>query len=347
MSITALDIQQEGFEHSIRGYDVVQVDDFLERVAQEVDNLNNTISELEAELEQAREDAAKNAGNEKDDEKLKRASARQLERAKKAENRAIEAEARAQRAEEKAQELEEKLAPLKQKLTEKSEMDAVISNAIISAQRSADTLKESARAEGERLYRESEAKARELIRIALEEKQRILAEIKVLETSADKFRENYKRLLARFSTQADDSFNTLGSPKIPDSVLDDMLPKYEDIDLDELQKQREDDKQDYSGNFGRNRRSSDSDFSFDTDTRSKSDLSSFSKESFGSSGSFGAKSKFSSSDDFNINDAKDTHASSSAKKDLGGRKKTGNTGVIAASMSELLDDSALIDGSDK
>ena len=347
MSITALDIQQEGFEHSIRGYDVVQVDDFLERVAQEVDNLNNTISELEAELEQAKKKAVKNITSDESDEKLKRASARQLERAKKAENRAIEAEARAQKAEEKAQELEEKLAPLKQKLTEKSEMDAVISNAIISAQRSADTLKESARAEGERLYRESEAKARELIRVALEEKQRILAEIKALETSADKFRENYRRLLAHFSAQADDSFNSLTSPKIPDGVLDDMLPKYEDIDLDELQKQRDSDKQDYSDNFGRSRHSSSSDFSFNTDTRTESDLNSFSKESFGSSDSYGAKSKFSSSDDFDIKDAKDMRASSGAKKDLGGRKKTGNTGVIAASMSELLDDSALIDGSDK
>ncbi len=345
MGITALDIQQEGFEHSIRGYDVVQVDDFLERVAQEVDNLNKTIAELEDELEQAKEEAAKGAASSASDEKLKRASAKQLERAKKAEARAIEAEERAQMAEKRAEELKEKLAPLEQKLTEKSEMDAVISNAIISAQRSADTLKESARAEGERLYRESEAKARELIRIALEEKQRILTEIKALEMSADKFRENYKRLLARFSTQADDSFHSLGSPKIPDSVVDDMLPSYDDIDLDNLQNQKDnDDKFSASEGYSKKRRSSSSKFSFDDGAKSSSDLSSFSKESFGSNDSFTKKDSYSDDDDFKI---KGRYASSGLEQSESGRKKTGNTGVIAASMSELLDDSALIDDSDK
>ena len=330
MSITALDIQQEGFEHSIRGYDVVQVDDFLERVAQEVDNLNNTITDLESQLEEAKEAASKQTELALDEAKIKKANEKQLKLAKRAEvraheaeTRAREAEARAKQAEKEAEELQEKLAPLQQKLTEKSEMDAVISNAIISAQRSADTLKESARAEGERLYRESEAKARELIRTALGEKQRILAEVDSLQLSAEKFRENYKRLLSRFNAQAQEGFNALGTPKIPDNIIDDMLPKYEEIDLGTVDEDTRYKSGSMSGISSRSSSAS-SKFSFDDDLDAASELSSFSKESFGTKKSFGASSK--------LNE--------------GGRKKTGNTGVIAASMSELLDDTALIDDSD-
>ena len=53
MSITALDIQQQGFEHSLRGYDVEQVDVFLERVAQEVDGLVTENEQLKEQLEAA------------------------------------------------------------------------------------------------------------------------------------------------------------------------------------------------------------------------------------------------------------------------------------------------------
>ena len=53
MSITALDIQQQGFEHSLRGYDVEQVDVFLERVAQEVDALVTENEQLKEQLESA------------------------------------------------------------------------------------------------------------------------------------------------------------------------------------------------------------------------------------------------------------------------------------------------------
>ena len=53
MGITALEIQNEGFEHGLRGYDVKQVDEFLERVATEVDAMNAEIDELKAKLEEA------------------------------------------------------------------------------------------------------------------------------------------------------------------------------------------------------------------------------------------------------------------------------------------------------
>ena len=59
MAITMQDIQDEGFEHALRGYDVGQVDVFLERVANEVDAMNKRIEELESELKEAKDEISK------------------------------------------------------------------------------------------------------------------------------------------------------------------------------------------------------------------------------------------------------------------------------------------------
>lgn len=224
MSITALDIQQEGFEHSMRGYDITQVDEFLERVAQEVDAMNTQIAQLQQRLDEA--PAMQPAPEPIVDTAAVDAATR---RATEAEQRLAAAEARSRQAESKLSQLQEKFAPLQRQLDEKNEMDSAISNAFISAQRSADALKEDARAEGERIYRESEAKAREFIREALSEKQRILNEIDALENSAARFREDYKKLLSRFAGEAENDFANLRPPQIPDNIVNDVLPKYEDL----------------------------------------------------------------------------------------------------------------------
>ena len=222
MTITALDIQQEGFEHSMRGYDITQVDEFLERVAQEVDAMNAQIAQLQQRLAEAPAAVAEPVV---DTAALDAATRRATE----AEQRLAAAEARSRQAESKLAQLQEKFAPLQRQLDEKNEMDSAISNAFISAQRSADALKEDARAEGERIYRESEAKAREFIREALSEKQRILNEIDALENSAARFREDYKKLLSRFAGEAENDFANLRPPQIPDNIVNDVLPKYEDL----------------------------------------------------------------------------------------------------------------------
>ncbi len=58
MAITKEDIQNEGFEHSMRGYNVEQVDIFLERVAKEVDVMNTRIAELETQLANSKAELA-------------------------------------------------------------------------------------------------------------------------------------------------------------------------------------------------------------------------------------------------------------------------------------------------
>ena len=52
MAITAADIQNVSFSIDRKGYDVDEVDVFLERVAEEIDTMNQRIAALVAELDE-------------------------------------------------------------------------------------------------------------------------------------------------------------------------------------------------------------------------------------------------------------------------------------------------------
>ena len=54
MAITASDIHNQSFSIDRKGYDVDEVDVFLEHVADEIDILNDTIAQLQAQLEEDR-----------------------------------------------------------------------------------------------------------------------------------------------------------------------------------------------------------------------------------------------------------------------------------------------------
>lgn len=238
MGITAQDIQNEGFEHSLRGYDVGQVDAFLERVAAEVDAMNRIIADLESQLTAANEQLAAVVGPEVDtasaeqiaaaentSEELDKANAKMADALVRAEDAEGKLKAALQRAE--ASELQ--VGKLKEQLAEKNKLDSAISEAFISAQRSADALKEEARAEGERIYREAEGKAREFIREALAKKASIYSEIDALQKSSDSFRQRYIGMVEGFAAQAKESFSNLEPPEIPDNIVNEMLPDMENI----------------------------------------------------------------------------------------------------------------------
>lgn len=235
MSITAMDIQQQGFEHSLRGYDVEQVDDFLERVATEVGAMTAEIDSLKAQLAsapqatQAIEQPASGDGD-------RIAQAEAAAKAAADQARAIASQAKA--TEDELARAKATIAELDKKLAEKDTMDSTISNAFISAQRaadsmltearnSADALKEEARAEGERIYRESEAKARDFIREALLEKQRLENEIDALSASCDEFRAQYRALVEHFVAEADRRFSDIKPPVVTEAAVSAALPVIE------------------------------------------------------------------------------------------------------------------------
>ncbi|MDR2673012.1 MAG: DivIVA domain-containing protein [Coriobacteriales bacterium] len=176
MALTALDIQNQSFGTSRHGYDPQEVDVFLERIATETDNFNRALQEARSQIE-----AAEN-----------RAKAAEYQA-----NQAIKATQAAQAAQ-SAKGSTEAVATEKQ-----------IAQAFIAAQRSADDLRESARKESEKVYREAEMRARDIVRDALAEKQRILEEIDRLRVSTEKFRTEYLALLNHFSADAQKTMPTI------------------------------------------------------------------------------------------------------------------------------------------
>ena len=103
-------------------------------------------------------------------------------------------------------EAQTRYADYERRLSEHHQDDSVISNAIISAQRSAEAIKKEAREAGDKVYREAEAKSRDILRDALAEKQKTLEEIDRLKSSRDSFRLDYLALLQKFVKQAEETF---------------------------------------------------------------------------------------------------------------------------------------------
>lgn len=175
MSITALEIQEVRFGEVKRGYDPNEVDEFLERVAADVDTLNRALSEAAA-------------------------------RIKSAERRAEEAEAQlAQAATQVPVPLAVPYTPPPapvESVGEAAISGEVIAKAFIAAQKSADAIQEEARREAEKVYREAESRGRDIVREALSEKQKTLEELGRLRESCEKFRTEYLSLLRYFQSDA-------------------------------------------------------------------------------------------------------------------------------------------------
>jgi cell division initiation protein len=189
MSITALEIQEVRFGEAKKGYDPNEVDEFLERVAADVDTLNRALTEAAA--------------------RIKAAEAR----AKEAEQRAAEAASAPSAAPSAAVVA---AAPA----SESSVSEDVIAKAFIAAQRSADALQEEARKEAEKVYREAESKGRDIVREALAEKQKTLAELDRLRESSESFRTEYLSLLKHFQADAQKRL----------SAFEDIMPSKSNIE---------------------------------------------------------------------------------------------------------------------
>ena len=172
MAITAKEIQEQGFEHSRKGYDVQEVDDFLEHVAKEVDALNRQNAELRVSLAEAQE-ATRVASPGESSHAL-----------------SIElAEAQSQ------------ISELKGKLAERTADAEAISSAIIAAQKSADKIRQDARDDAKRIYNEAENKAREVIREALDRKKRTLEDVEHLKETRSSLQSEFFALIHKFEEQ--------------------------------------------------------------------------------------------------------------------------------------------------
>lgn len=169
MAITPADIQAQTFSEAKRGYDPAEVDVFLETLSSEVDAMLAKIVDLKGRLT---------------------ATEQQL------------ADAQAQLAPAQAV----PAAPVAAPAPDFSAQERQISAALIAAQQTAETIVNDANENAERIRNEADAKAREVIRQALTEKQAELEEIDRLKASREEFKAEYLKLIQHFMDDAQNSF---------------------------------------------------------------------------------------------------------------------------------------------
>ncbi|MDO4436948.1 MAG: DivIVA domain-containing protein [Coriobacteriaceae bacterium] len=172
MAITPADIQAQTFSEAKRGYDPAEVDVFLEQLASEVDAMLNKIVDLKTRLTATEQELAS------------------------AQAQAAQAQAAPAPAP----------APAPVASPEFTATAQQISAALITAQQSADNIIAEARENADRIRNEADAKAREVIRQALAEKQNEINEIDRLKASREEFKAEYLKLIQHFMDEAQNEF---------------------------------------------------------------------------------------------------------------------------------------------
>ena len=191
MAITAQDIHNQSFAIDRKGYDVDEVDVFLEHVADEIDLLNQQVAELEAALEEARAEAE--------------ASPVKVDTTSVEISSMTDADLAPMIAEKDAV-----IRDLEDQLAEKRANDSAISQALIIAQRSADEIIVKANAQASETMQDAREEADRIISRANADKQAVIDATRKLEDEREDTREGYADLLRDLIEDATRKLNDLG-----------------------------------------------------------------------------------------------------------------------------------------
>lgn len=193
MAITASDIHNQSFSIDRKGYDVDEVDVFLEHVADEIDILNETIENLQAQLEESRFsgfDAPASAT---------------VAITETAVSTADDAEWEAQLAQKDAI-----IGDLERQLEDKRADGNAIAQALIIAQRSADEILAKANANATETIQDARDEAQRIIDRANTDRQDVLDAIRKLQDEREDAREEYADLLKDFIADASRKLADIG-----------------------------------------------------------------------------------------------------------------------------------------
>jgi cell division initiation protein len=187
MAITSEDIQNQSFNIDRKGYDVDEVDVFLEHVADEIDALNARIAELEAQLDGAGDTDDSYAG-------FETVAMDPVDLA--AEEDGLES------VEEEDFETSARIADLERQLSEKKANDKAIAQALVIAQRTADETIAKADDEADAIVADARAEASRIIADANADKQEILDEMRKLDEDCEEMRGRFQTVLKDFISDA-------------------------------------------------------------------------------------------------------------------------------------------------
>ena len=196
MAITSAEIHNQSFSIDRKGYDVDEVDVFLEHVADEIDGMNAQIAQLENQL---------------DDRKFEG-----FDTPARVEAPVVVTDDAA------LAEKDARIADLERQLEAKKADDNAIAQALIIAQRSADEIIANANAQAAATIKDAEDEGTRIVDKAEAERQKVLDAIKKLEDDREDAREDYQELLTDFIADATRKLAEIGgeipTPSLPASA---------------------------------------------------------------------------------------------------------------------------------
>lgn len=184
MAITAAEIHNMSFSIDRKGYDVDEVDVFLEHVADEIDEMNKQIAQLESQIDDSRFEGFDTP-----------AHAEPVQTGPSAEELA---------------ERDARIADLERQLEAKKADDNAIAQALIIAQRSADEILSNANVQAANTIQDAKDEAQRILDRVEGEKQDVLDAIKKLEDDREDVREEYQELLKDFISDASRKLTEIG-----------------------------------------------------------------------------------------------------------------------------------------
>lgn len=199
MAITSAEIHNQSFSIDRKGYDVDEVDVFLEHVADEIDGLNEQIADLQDQLNDSKFDGFDTPATPVEAEP---AAAPVASAPVAADNSAELSEAR------------ERIAELEHQLAEKTADGNAIAQALIIAQRSADEILAKANATAAETIQDAKEEAQRIIDRANNDKQDVIDSIRKLEDDREDAREEYQELLTDFINDASRKLAEIGGANI-------------------------------------------------------------------------------------------------------------------------------------
>ena len=196
MAITSAEIHNQSFSIDSKGYDVDEVDVFLEHVADEIDALNEQIASLQG---QVSDDAF--AGFDRP---------AVIEEEEPAQPEPTPAPAAPAIDESVLAEKDARIAELERQLEAKKADDNAIAQALIIAQRSADEILAKANNTAAETIQDAKDEAQRIIDRANNDKQDVIDAIRKLEDDREDAREEYQELLTDFINDASRKLAEIG-----------------------------------------------------------------------------------------------------------------------------------------
>lgn len=201
MAITAADIHNQSFSIDRKGYDVDEVDVFLEHVAEEIDILNDQIEQLEQQLDDSAFAGFDAPVAPVEDEP--------------AESAPVAAGVDAAEYEDALAEKDALIADLERQLSDKKADDSAIAQALIIAQRSADEILAKANAQANETIQDAREEAQRIIDRANNDRQDVVEAIRKLQDDREDAREEYADLLKDIIDDATRKLASIGAVVAP------------------------------------------------------------------------------------------------------------------------------------